>query len=272
MNSNILKSFFAISISLILPSCTQNNNIPQNVKIPIIESVNNEIDDAASEEGKVNIKNSPYYKIIDFYNSSPTSTLVKLKHFKTYQQTSSWSCGAACVLMAINHLGITNFSENDLVKQMDIRSPENPKDDGSYGASTESIVKFLKNLGLTVTSSFDTQDENGMSFQSVKQLANFITTKINNNSVIMVENVEFGGHWRVIVGYDDMGNKEDTSTHVIVYADPCDITDHNQDGYTIGSAERLFDSWFDNHVMPKNQKIQQYVCVSKPKASTNAKH
>ncbi len=52
--------------------------------IPITEPVNKVIDGAASLVGKVDIENSPYYKKIDIYESSPTNTLIKLNNFKTY--------------------------------------------------------------------------------------------------------------------------------------------------------------------------------------------
>ena len=131
---------------LLLSSCSTPDN-----KLPILKPVNNEISGATSEFGKVNVENSPYYKNINFYNSSPTSTLIKLKNFKTYQQTSEYSCGAACVLMTLNYFGISNVSEDALVKEMDVRSHENPRDDGSIGAfvkkTSEHIDQKLENSG-----------------------------------------------------------------------------------------------------------------------------
>lgn len=252
-----------ILINIIFTSCLNVNNKPPQNKIPIIEAVDDKIEEAAAQEGKLDIKNSPYYKNINFYKSSPTSTLIKLNKFKTYQQTSDWSCGACCALMTLNYFGISNISENNLVKEMDVRSQKNPRADGSYGATTQSIVNIFKTRGFNVISSYDTQNKDGISFKSEKEFYNFVVEKLKNNCVIIIENVEFGGHWRVIIGYDDMGNKNDTSTHVIVFADPYDTTDHSQNGYAIESTERFFESWFDNNIMPKDQKIQQYICISK---------
>ena len=262
MRSKKFIFFNLIVIALVLIACSSQNNLSQN-KIPIIQAVEENISGAASQEGKVNIKNSPYYKNIDFYNSSPTKTLVKLEKFKTYQQTCEWSCGACCALMALNYFNINNVSEKDLVEEMDIRSFDNPREDGSFGATTDSIVNVFKNRGFNVTSSFDTQQEDGKSFNNSLDFYKFVKSKLKENAIIIVENVEWGGHWRVIIGYDDMGEPDNTSTHVLIFADPYDTTDHNQNGYTIRSVERFFGSWFDHDVMPANQKIQQYVCVSK---------
>lgn len=264
MKSKKLFFFNFIITALILTACSSQNNLSQNNKIPIFKSVEENISGAAGKYGKVNIKNSPYYNNkLDFYNSSPTKTLIKLDKFKTYQQTCDWSCGACCALMGLNYFGINDISEKELVEEMDIRSFDNPREDGSIGATTDSIVNVFKNRGFNVTSSFDTQNENGISFDSFNDFSLFVKSKLKENSVMIVENVEWGGHWRVIIGYDDMGEPDNTPTHVLIFADSYDTTAHNQNGYTIGSAERFFDSWFDHDVMPSNQRIQQYICVSK---------
>lgn len=57
---------------------------------------------------------------------------------------------------------------------------------------------------------------------------------------------EWGGHWQVIVGYDDMGT-EATQDDVLILADPYDTTDHNQDGYVIESFERLVYGWYTSY-------------------------
>ena len=48
-----------------------------------------------------------------------------------------------------------------------------------------------------------------------------------------------GGHWQVVIGYDDMG-AETTQDDVMIMADPYDTTDYNQDGYFIYGAERFY--------------------------------
>ena len=153
-----------------------------------------------------------------------------------------------------SRLGLAYFARVNVMFETDqplVRTP------------TDSIVNVFKNRGFNVTSSFDTQQEDGKSFNSVEDFYHFVKSKLKENAIIIVENIEWGGHWRVIIGYDDMGKPDNTSTHVLIFADPYDTTDHNQNGYTIRSVERFFGSWFDHDVMPANQKIQQYVCVSK---------
>ena len=64
---------------------------------------------------------------------------------------------------------------------------------------------------------------------------------------IMIGWDEWGGHWQVIVGYDDMGTPEATQDDVLILADPYDTTDHNQDGYVIESFERLVYGWYSSY-------------------------
>ena len=257
------------SIPIASTSCSniktaQNNQTSIDHIIPIIEPQDGIIKGAAAANGKYNIPNSPYYKYIDFYHSSPSPTLIKLDKFKTYQQTSDYTCGPACALMVLEHFGIKNISEATLAKEMNSTSLDNRNTDGSAGTSTDQMVNAFKSRGFNVTSSFDTQDKEGLSFQSSLDFANYIKEQLNANNPIIVENVEFGGHWTVIIGYDDMGTLDATNNHVIVMADPYDTDSHHQDGYVIRSMERFFPTWFDKLYFPKNQKVQQYLTVSLP--------
>ena len=53
---------------------------------------------AAAFSGKLNHTNSRYYVFNDYYNMKSDDTLHILSHFKTYQQTTEYTCGAAVPL------------------------------------------------------------------------------------------------------------------------------------------------------------------------------
>ena len=65
---------------------------------------------------------------------------------------------------------------------------------------------------------------------------------LKQGTPVMVMWHEWGGHWQVVIGYDDMGT-EATQDDVLILMDPYDTTDHNQDGYLIESYERLVYDW-----------------------------
>ena len=72
-----------------------------------------------------------------------------------------------------------------------------------------------------------------------KDLMKFMKRNLLQGKSIIVENVEFGGHWRVIIGCDELYDD------VLIFADPFDTSDHKQDGYTCGSLDRFYWMWFD---------------------------
>ena len=78
---------------------------------------------------------------------------------------------------------------------------------------------------------------------------------------VIVENVEWSGHWRVIIGVDTMGTAE-LDDDVLIFADPYDTTDHKQDGYTIGSLDRFYSMWFDHSMLPKRERNQPWLIAT----------
>lgn len=46
-----------------------------------------------------------------------------------------------------------------------------------------------------------------------------------------MESVEWGGHWMVLIGYDDMGTDDIMLDDILVFADSYDTSDQCQDGY-----------------------------------------
>lgn len=230
--------------------------------IPVTEAPGGTVGAAESVRNEGNVAGSPYYAAPDYYNGNVTSTLLILPHFQTYQQTSEWSCGAASVLMGMNRLGVRDVSEAGLDREMDGRYYDNPRADGSYGTATEAIAKAFADRGFSVQSSPDTADEEEISFPEVSDFISFIRQNLGEGNLIFTENVEWGGHWMVLIGYDSMGT-EYTGDDVLVFADPYDTTDHLQDGYLTRSLERYYYTWYDHNILPPAERIQQYVLVKK---------
>jgi hypothetical protein len=228
---------------------------------------------AAYYLGNVNIKNSPYYTVLDFYNKKSSKTLTLLSKFKTYQQTTETSCGPASALMVLYHFGNQNYEELQLAdimntnKDMNGSNTTNPgeaDEQGEIGTPTDRMVNFFESIGWNVRSSITEGNKDGKTFEHPEEMRDFIIQQLKNNTPIMVENVDWGGHWRVIIGYDTMGTNL-ISDDVIIMADPYDTTDQMQDGYTVNSAERFFYMWVDNDLLPVTQKYQQWLLATPPK-------
>lgn len=226
-------------------------------------SYDSHVEAAASYEGMSDAAFSPYFPRLDFYNKKSDSCgLTLISGFSTYQQTTESTCGPSCALMVLEHFGQTSFDERGLAKSMG--TLDEPAEDGQIGTSTEKMVRFFKSLGWQVQSSLASADEQGDSFASPVDMRAFFVNSLKAGTPVMVENMYYGGHWRVVIGYDTMGTDQ-TADDVIIFADPYDVNDQHQNGYTVEGAEYFFFTWLDIGMLPADQRSQQWLVAVPPK-------
>ncbi len=189
---------------------------------------------------------SPYYNFFDIYNMTSTDSLHILSNFKTQQQSSEWTCGPTSVYMVLNHFNLAH-DENEF-------SLAANRQGGVEGATTlkgmQEIFAYLNttyNDDWVYISTDDLDDPDGEEsyINGLCLQYDLIPYLLDNNIPVMVGSDEWGGHWQVLIGYDDMGS-ERTEDDVIIFADPYDTTDHNQDGYYIDNFERLVFGWYSS--------------------------
>lgn len=182
---------------------------------------------------------SPYYKHPDIYNISDDTnpSLTILENFQTIQQATEWTCGPASALMVLNWYGAKDgLNEIDLAL---LREKDEP------GATDlQQLINIFDNLNADGNYEGPEWDYESTYDLAVEEYpdSKYIQDCLEEGRPIMVGWHEWGGHWQVIIGYDDMGTKA-TADDVLILADPYDTTDHNQDGYLIESYERLFYDW-----------------------------
>ena len=99
-------------------------------------------------------------------------------------------------------------------------------------------------------------------FFRLEEFQKFVCENLSAGVPIMVENVEWGGQWRVIIGYDTMGTKNSLDD-VLILVDPYDTCDHKQDGYVVNNGEKFFSMWFDHSMLPEEQKEQPFI-IARP--------
>lgn len=258
-----LLTLLALSYGNVMQSIQAKN--PNFQTIPVIKAVNNTLGAARLYPSEKASTSHIYNKPLAFYQGNYNDTVLLLSHYKTYQQSNEASCGPAALVMLLNYYGIKDVSEDQLYHEMDVRYLDNPKPDGSYGSSTDMMASALRNRGFIVKTARDTEDAQGYSFQDISAFRDFVTDNLKKGNPILVENMEWGGHWLTIIGYDDLG----TSTPVddtLIFADSYDVSDQYQDGYSTRNAYRYFSEWVDALVMPKDQRIQQYIAIEKAPA------
>ncbi|MBO4779063.1 MAG: C39 family peptidase, partial [Selenomonadaceae bacterium] len=192
---------------------------------------------------------SIYFTHPDFANMTSNADRIILSNYPTYQQTTEYSCAPAAALSVLNYFGNHDFDEATLIKRMNT--------DSHIGTSLGNMVKFFREIGWDVQSGLDTPPIDEVAFRQS------VAKNLSEGKPIMVENIEFGGHWRVIIGIDTLGTEE-LYDDVLIFADPYDTSDHNQDGYAIESLDRFFYMWFDHNMLPENERNQPWL-IATPK-------
>ncbi len=133
----------------------------QKVKAPVIESVDiDEYGGADSYGAMGDHADSPYFKNPDYFNMKGASNVTIIPEFKTYQQTSEWSCGCCAALMVLHHFGITEYTEWDIAVKMTTSVDEDTPgaEPGSannfyeFGTSVKEMYDFFSSVpGIRVT-------------------------------------------------------------------------------------------------------------------------
>lgn len=256
------KSFSVLTICIVVGlilspvnivfAATVDSNESRVIPYPVGYDITTE--GASSYAGISNNKDSKYYSSLDFYNMKSTDTLTILPKYKTYQQTTEVTCGPAAALTVLYHFGNAKWDELKIAKIMETNK--------ETGTSTSGMVKFFKKIGWNVKSSLSTAKKDNKTFASVEEFKDFAITNLKSNTPIMVENIDWAGHWRAIIGYDTLGT-ETIADDVLIMADPYDTADHSQDGYVVNPVEKFFYMWYDSHLLPEDQRKQQWL-TAKP--------
>lgn len=179
-------------------------------------------------------------------NASPDENLTLIR-VPSVQQTTEISCGAVAALDNLLYYGKTG-DEMSMASEMGAVPV--------YGINVVQMAKWFTDKGWTVHSS--TTDGDGDLSIIQKNLKEGIPT--------LVAWADWGGHWMVVTGYDTMGT-ETVVDDVIIFADPYDVTDHNQDGYYRFPAARFYSLWFVPHWYPDKDAVRPWLTATPPPLS-----
>ena len=221
--------------------------------IPYPPGTDTTTEGASSAPESINHRASIYFDTMtDYFYLAPKAHVgarqrrVLLPRYPTYQQTRENTCGPAAGLTVLYYYGETGYTEASLAVEMKTRPypiGTNPKD----------MLAFFERLGWETDSSLTRPR-----FDDYAAFQQFAWENLQKGIPIMVENVEWGGHWRVIIGYDTMGT-ETTLDDVLIMADPYDTCDHKQDGYVVNNGEKFYAMWFDHSMLPEDQREQPWI-------------
>ena len=220
--------------------------------IPYPEGLDTKSEGASSAPSSINHKFSIYFDTMtDYFTLKPSKNRVILEHYSTYQQTREHTCGPAAGLTVLYWFGVKDYTEMDLTREMNTQPYP-------VGTNPADMLEFFKRLGWETESSLTHSK-----FDEYDDFKNFVLEKLSAGLPILVDNIEWGGHWRVIIGYDTMGT-DSTLDDVLILMDPYDTCDHKQDGYVVNNGEKFFSMWFAHSNTPEDQRSQPFI-VAWPK-------
>lgn len=190
----------------------------------------------------------------NFYEIKPNPYLVSLG-VKGYQQTTDYTCGPAAVmsLMAwynmLEDAEVNHDTEMRIAREMgtgDMNSP-NP------GTNHEQIAQWLKKNGFKVV-----MDENGT--------LDLIRENLNKGIPVIVDWIDWGGHWVVATGYYAESESPKKGVDTIFFADPAThwTSTNNPHGITSFNAWRFNDMWFDTQYLKPGQLAKKVYIIATP--------
>lgn len=231
------------------PEPVAAGNFTDEMKMPYTANLNDEGANLVERDG--DHPASPYFYNMDFYNASSTDTLTILPQFKTIQQTSWWSCGISSLEMVLDYYGVRGDWNEDTLPAL-----REDHEAAHLGTCLDQMIQMFDAVGgFELETTYDYIDNTAaIDFD-------FLQQHIKDGIPVMVAWSDWGGHWQVIIGYDDMGTeyKEDD---VIIVADPYDTTDHNQDGYGVYSASRFLSIFYVNDFRNAEGHVSDYCFVA----------
>lgn len=221
------------------------------------------------------ITNDTYYRNnMDYYEGAGigkyerSDTLELIDHFDTYLQKQSYTCGCVAAMMVENYYTGCGMDEDKVEEMMNAMGST-----ADYGTDTVSMKKYFDDMGWQTEVNY-IEDEDHIApneglnpkvdgAEKPYEALEFLKNNVVNGIPTIVEWVDWGGHWQVVVGYDDNGtsdfsSKADIRDDVIIMADPADKTDHNWDGYYAVPAARFLYMWYDDYCLLRNPNSDKY--------------
>jgi hypothetical protein len=186
-----------------------------------------------------------YYTGIDFdtLKSDDNLTFIPLKSYR--QQATNYSCGAAAAMTVMSWYGKpvnnTDADEERVAREMLSNVTE------KTGINPEQVAVWFNRQGMNAT--WGTGGSREMLRENLKK-----------GIPTMVEWIDWGGHWAVVVGYDTRGT-ESVWDDVIIFADSVDCHDDRVDGITYFNYGEFDAMWFDAHYFPETMKDRAFVVV-----------
>ncbi len=191
----------------------------------------------------------------NYYEMKPSPWYVSLG-VRGYQQTTDYTCAPAAVMSLLHWYKLLPDKELNaqtemrIAREMGTRDMQSPQP----GTTTEEIVKWLDSNGFVVLAGQDGTVE-------------LVRSYLNKGIPVLVEWIDWGGHWVVATGYHAAYESPAKGPDTIFFADPAShwSNPNNPDGISSFNAWRFRDMWFDVQYLNPGQITRNVYIVAVPK-------
>jgi len=191
----------------------------------------------------------------NYYEMKPNPWYISLG-VKGYQQTTDYTCAPAAVMSLLHWYKLlpakelTAQTEMRIAREMGTRDMQSPQP----GTTTEEIVKWLESNGFIVLTGQDGTLE-------------LLRSYLNKGIPVLVEWIDWGGHWVVATGYHAAYESPAKGPDTIFFADPSSHwgNSNNPDGISSFNAWRFRDMWFDVQYLNPGQITRNVYIVAVPR-------
>lgn len=191
----------------------------------------------------------------NYYEMKPNPYYTSLG-IKGYQQTTDYTCGPAAVMSLLRWYGklpasdMTPTTEMRIAAEMGTGSMNSPRP----GTNQKQIVDWLNANGF-----YATAGENGS--------LEMIRANLKQGIPVLVEWIDWGGHWVVATGYYADSESPSKGADTIFFADPAVhwTTPLNPDGISSFNAWRFRDMWFDVQYLDPGKIVKNVYIIAIPK-------
>ena len=191
----------------------------------------------------------------NYYDMKPSPYFISLG-VKGYQQTTDYTCAPAAVMSLLRWYGklgnenLTAATEMRIAAEMGTR----PLNSTRPGTDQHEIVNWLNANGFRAYAAEDGTLE-------------LIREYLKKGIPVLVEWIDWGGHWVVATGYHAGSESLAKGTDTIFFADPAVhwTTTNNPEGISSFNAWRFRDMWFDAQYLDPGRLVKNVYIIAIPR-------
>ena len=176
---------------------------------------------------KVNAEN-----VIKTFDLSSNKNL-KMLDVQDYQQTTDITCGPSAVMSLLHYYG--TLKDSDMNSKTELRIAKEMGTNDDYGTTVKQIVNWLKKQGYEVN-------------YGTKGTIGLIDKNIQKGMPVLVDWIDWGGHWTLVSGYQKLGKTVDDDKDTMFMTDPAVHFNNTKTiyGLTAINPDRFQSMWQDS--------------------------